>query len=376
MIHSHFPFWRRGGISPLMDRRSPSAFLLALALPLAQEKPYPLQKTGVQESVSVDQVVVDAHVIDARGNPISGLTIAEFLLRVDGRNVPIESTEWIAVDQPEVEPAAAASFASTSSTPSRTRPEPRAEQISPPGRLFILFFQTDLAETTRATGLLRIAFWAPRFVETLLPTDRVAVVSFDSHLKLRQDFTTDRQKLVVAIHDAIRTGSPSPPYPEGVPSLIPNFDFEAARLAVTPEKAIAIVARAAVPIVGAKSMIYFGYGLRTIGGLMGPNPRDSHDLAEALPALGHARISIFTVDTPTSTHTLARTLEGLADVTGGFYQKPDFLPDFVLDRVLRATAGRYVIVFKKPDLPRGSHTIELSLVGRAGRVLSKGRYLD
>jgi hypothetical protein len=201
-------------------------------------------------------------------------------------------------------------------------------------------------------------------------------VSFDSHLKLRQDFTTDREKLVLAIHDAIRTGSPGPPDPEAVPSLVPNFDFEAARRAVTPEKAIAIVARAAAPIIGAKSMIYFGYGLSTIGGLMGPNPRDRRDFLEALPAVGNARISIFTVDTPIVSHSLARTLKGLADVTGGFYQKPDFLPDFVLDRVLRATAGRYVIVFKKPDLPRGSHRLVLSLVGRPGRVLSKPRYFD
>ena len=73
--------------------------LLTLALVFPQEKPNPLQKTSVQESVSVDRVVVDAHVIDARGNPISGLTAADFRLRVDGRNVPIESTEWIAVDQ-------------------------------------------------------------------------------------------------------------------------------------------------------------------------------------------------------------------------------------------------------------------------------------
>jgi VWFA-related protein len=350
--------------------------MLTLALPLAQEKPDPMLKTGVQERVSVDRVVVDAYVTDTRGNTISGLTTADFRLRVDGRNVPIESSEWIAADQPEVEPAAAPSLASALSESPTARPEPGAEQVSPPGRLFILFFQTDLAEPTRATGLLRIAFWARRFVETLLPTDRVAVVSFDSHLKLRQDFTTDREKLVVAIHGAIRTGSPGPPDRETFPSLFPNFDFEAARQAVTPEEAIAIVARAAAPIVGAKSMIYFGYGLRTIGGLTGPNPRDSHDLAEALPAVGHARISIFTVDTPTVGHTLARTLEGLADVTGGFYQKAAFPPDLVLDRVLRATAGRYVIVFKKPDLPGGSHTIELSLVGRAGRVLSKSRYLD
>jgi VWFA-related protein len=349
---------------------------LLFALAFAQEKPDPLQKRGVEERVSVDRVVVDAYVTDTRGNPIPSLSAGDFRLQVDGRNVPIELTEWIAADQPEVDSAAAPSVVRPLPESPTVRPDPGAAQISPPGRLFILFFQTDLAEPTRATGSLRIAFWARRFVQTLLPTDRVAVVSFDSHLKMRQDFTTDREKLVAAIHGAIRTGSPGPQGRDALPSLVPNFNFVAARLAVTPEKAIAIVARAAAPIVGAKSMIYFGYGLRTIGGLAGPNPRDSRDLAEALPAVGEARISIFTIDTPTTGHTLGRTLEGLAKLTGGLYQKPDFLPDFVLGRVLRATAGRYVIVFKKPDLPRGSHTIDLSLVGRTGRVLSKSRYLD
>jgi VWFA-related protein len=349
-----------------------TAWLALLALMFPQEKPTSLQKEGVQERVSVERVVVDAYVTDRRGNPIPDLSAGDFRLRVDGLNVPIESAEWIAVDQPEVELPAASSLVRPLSESPPVRPKPGAVQLPPPGRLFILFFQTDLAEPTS----LRIAFWARRFVETLLPTDRVAVVSFDSHLKLQQDFTTDHEKIVTAMHDAIRTGLPEPPDRDAFPSLASNFDFEEALLAVTPEKSIAIVSRAAAPIVGAKSMIYFGYGLRTIGGLRGPNPRDRRDLMEAMPAVGEARISIFTIDTPTAGHTLAGTLEGLANLTGGLYQKPDFLPDFVLGKVLQTTAGRYVIVFKKPDLPGGSHTIDLSLVGRSGRVLSKSIYVD
>jgi hypothetical protein len=129
-----------------------TTLLLALALVFPQEKPNPQEKTGVEERVSVDRVVVDAHVIDTHGNPLSGLTTADFRLRVDGRNVPIESTEWVAVDQPEVAPIVAPSLASTSSESPSVRPERGAEQISPPGRLFILFFQTDLAEAARCAS--------------------------------------------------------------------------------------------------------------------------------------------------------------------------------------------------------------------------------
>lgn len=330
-------------------------------------------QSSYREDVRVDRVIVDAYVTDERGDVISNLAAADFRLRVDGQSVPIESVDWVAVDQSEVDTPVPAT-PGISATPSFARTA--KTQLPPPGRLLILFFQTDLAEPTRATGLLRIAYWARRFVETLRPTDRAAVASFDSHLKLRQDFTTDREKLIVAIHDAIRAGAEGPPEPHASPSLSRSFDYEAARLAVTPEKAIAIVARAAAPIIGAKSMIYFGYGLRTIGGLRGPNPKDSRDLAEALPAIGEARITIFTIDTPISGHTLASTLVSLAQLTGGFYQKPVFLPDFVLDRVLRATSGRYIIVFKKPDVPKGSHTIVIALARRSGNVFAKSRYLD
>jgi len=38
---------------------------------------------------------------------------------------------------------------------------------------------------------MRMANEIVRFLDRLLPTDRVAVLSYDSHLKLRLDFTND-----------------------------------------------------------------------------------------------------------------------------------------------------------------------------------------
>ena len=74
-----------------------------------------------------------------------------------------------------------------------------------PRRLIVFFFQTDYVPT-RLVGLVRMSFHAKRFLDALLPTDRVAVVSYDSHLKLRQDFTADRGKIDRALFASIRTG--------------------------------------------------------------------------------------------------------------------------------------------------------------------------
>src|SRR5437868_12418496 len=87
----------------------------------------------------------------------------------------------------------------------------------PPGRLLIFFFQTDQFVEARLHGLMRMALQARQMLDTLLPTDRVAVLAFDSHLKLRQDFTADHAKLERAIRKAILTGPPPDPDPEAFP---------------------------------------------------------------------------------------------------------------------------------------------------------------
>ncbi len=350
-----------------MRRALSLAPLLALVAgaPLAAQEP-PRREGSVRAEARVERVVVDAHVTDSRGDPISGLRPVDFRVKVDGNPVPLESAEWIPADSPEVPPTESAASPSEAS----------AGKEYPPGRLLIFFFQTNY-ERSRLVGLMRMSLQAKRFLDTLLPTDLVAVLSFDSHLKLRQDFTNDRERIRGAIYDAIRTGLTPRPEPGTGPSLARNFDFRAAKRAVTPEKALALISRAAAPIPGGKSMLYFGWGLGTIGGLAGPNPRDVRDYAEALPALAAARINIFTLDvTDADYHTLEVTLERISELTGGTYQKAHIFPSLAIDRVRRAIAGRYVLVFKKPDGPRGAHSIEVKLANRKGRVIARAYYED
>ena len=155
-----------------------AAALLWAAAAAAQE---PADRRGeVHEEALVERVIVDAHVTGPDGTPIPNLGPGDFVVKVDGKPIPLESVDWLARGSPEVDLRVLSEIASSAdgvSTPEAA-----------PGRLIVLFFQTDY-EISRLHGLLRMGIQARRFLRTLDPTDRVAVVSFDSHLKLRQDFT-------------------------------------------------------------------------------------------------------------------------------------------------------------------------------------------
>jgi VWFA-related protein len=347
-----------------MHRAGLAAFAaLAIASSLSAQAP-PGRPDSYREEARVERVVVDAHVVDRRGEPIPDLKAADFLVKVDGKPVPLESVEWVPADMPEVPYLGGAADTADSG-----RPGPA------PGRLIVFFFQTDY-NRSRIVGLLRMSLQAKRFLDKLLPTDRVAVVSYDSHLKLRQDFTSDRQKLDAALFASIRTAEPARDYDAYTPSLARNFDFAGARDAATPERGLLLTASALAPIPGGKSMLYFGWGLGTVGGMSGPNPAERRDYARALRALAAARVSIFTLDvTEADYHSLETSLRVTSDLTGGIYQKTHIFAGLALERVRHAIAGRYVLVFVKPPGKRGEHSIEVKLTRRKGDVNAR-RYYD
>src|SRR5712692_5353622 len=145
-------------------RKPASALLGLLALAWmasaeAQDRP-----GSYREQARVERVVVDAYVLDSRGDPIPNLSLRDFRVRVDGKPVPLESAEWIPADEPEL-PALPLEKMATDEL--FDAPE------HAPGRLLIFFFQTDLFVETRLMGLMRMALQARGLLDTLLPTDRV-----------------------------------------------------------------------------------------------------------------------------------------------------------------------------------------------------------
>ncbi|HEX9150141.1 MAG TPA: hypothetical protein VF958_13340 [Thermoanaerobaculia bacterium] len=340
--------------------------------PPARPAPTPPRPGAYVEEARVERVVIDAHVTYDDGEPIRDLVAADFVVRVDGKRVPLESVEWVAASEPE-----SAAVKPGEITWGETPSLPEPVLAYPPGRVIVLFYQTNY-EPVRSTGFLRMAQYTDHFLETLLETDRVAVVSFDSHLKLRQDFTNSRQKIRDAMLSCLKTAEPGRIEPGPFPSLARNFDYAAAKKAVTPERGLDLVARALEPIPGGKTMLFFGWGLGTIGGLTGPIPKEIKEYHRALQSLSAARVNIFTLDiTDADYHTLEGRLVGVSDATGGTYQKTHLFPQAALDRVTRAISGRYVIVFVKPNLPRGAHGVEVTLAGkRKGNVSARSYYED
>lgn len=314
----------------------------------------------IERSEHVVRLVVDAYVTDRSGDPIPDLLASDFVVKADGRPLEVESAEFVAAG------------ASEGPVPAPFPPAPAAEGVSapappayPPGRLIVFFVEGDLGRH-RTKGLMRVRQEIYRLLDRLLPTDRVAVVRFFSHLTVLTDFTSDR----AVIDEALRLGLGSSrdhdvkvsPYP----SLAANLDFVEARKAAHVERALELVASALAPIPGAKAVIFAGWGF-----FANHAPVEGVLYARALAALMRARANVFTLDTSDADwHTLETTLQVASQATGGTYAKTNVFAAQAVERVARALAGRYVLVCVAPDVsPR---QLEVSLADRRGDVVARG----
>lgn len=320
----------------------------------------PSRKGSITAKATVDKVLVDAYVLAPDGGVLLGLKPSDFLLRVGGEEVPVEDVDYVPANRSELPPRAPASAV-----------EPGTPEF-PEGRLIVLFFQADFARY-RTKGQMRMANEMVLFLDRLLPTDRVAVLSYDSHLKLRLDFTNDRAAIHRALFETLKIGgAPDPPPPNPFPSLAANFDVEAARKAASVEKGLFVTAQALDRIPGGKVMLFLGWGLH-----VNRAPVDARWQALAINALQQARVNVFTLDiTDADWHTLEVHLMNLADLTGGTYAKTNVFSSQALDLAFRAIEGRYVVTFAHPDRPPGRHLIELSLRAKKGKVLARPFYDD
>ncbi len=346
----------------VVRRPARAGLLLALgsllAVPAAGQEPS--RKGAVDAKVAVEKVLVDAYVLGPQGGALLGLTPPDFQLRVDGEEVPVEEVEFVPAGRSEMPPRAPAVAEETGI------PE------FPEGRLIVLFFQADFSHY-RTKGQMRMANEMVAFLDRLLPTDRVAVLSYDSHLKLRLDFTNDRAAIHRALFDTLRIGgAPDPPPPNPFPSLAAHFDVEAARKAANVERGLFVTAKALREIPGAKVMFFLGWGLH-----VNRVPVDWVWHARAVNLLQEARVNVFTLDVSDADwHTLEGTLMVLAELTGGTYAKTHIFSTQALELAFRAIEGRYVIVLSRPERPPGRHTIQLSLRKKRGTVLARPFYDD
>ena len=349
--------------------RAPIRSILAAALALGAVPAARAQVPQVVERVEVSRVVVDLHVLADDGRPVRGLTDTSLRVTVDGHPVRIESLRWtdgaVALrEAPEPLPASAA--------------EEGGADIMP-GPLVALFFQKDL-EPSRIEGLMAMLRQAEALVDGFDAGVRVAVASFEHHLELWSDFTTDRAAVRAILTRSIlfagRAGELASADP---PLLARTFDRDAGRKAYSMEQALAVLGGALERLPGSKSVVLVGHGFGRMtggGGLGAARVGFEPEYRDARRLLSRARATVYCLDvTRADSHTLETGLMSVAEDTGGFFLRTHWFPGQAVSRLGEALSGHYELSFEKPDLPRGEHVIRVELLGRKGVVFARRTYV-
>ncbi|HXO27729.1 MAG TPA: hypothetical protein VOA80_10320, partial [Thermoanaerobaculia bacterium] len=390
--------------APPASTAAPAASSAPAPVPAAEPGAVSAPRFG--EEIAVRLVTVVVRVVDGAGDPVLGLTPADLRVRVGRREVPVAAVDWVSAGaaaagpgesagpakpagtagasapaaadwRPPQAPAdSAADAAATPATPSTSAPP--ALPADAPGRLVVFFVQADNNAPSRVRGHLRTLPFTRELLAALQPADRVAVMSFDSHLKLWLDFTRDREPVSAAIWQAIHFGG-RPPGPPGLPaaresepdadgpSLARHFDFDAALRAASPERALAVTAAALAALPGEKELVFLAWGL---GDFSPMGTKMTPAFAPAVQALTAARASVFVLDvTEAESHSLEVGLRGIADATGGTYDKTNLFPSLAMRQLARTISGYYVLSLDAAALPESGGSVEVELRGRRGIVL-------
>ena len=323
------------------------------------------------ERVEVTRLLVDARVVDDRGVPIRGLGPSDFQVKIDGKPARVESAHWLGATPDETDAALRADRVAAEASPLVPDLPPEVR-----GRLIVFLFQKDL-EPSRITGLMQMLIRTRLFLDSLGPDDRVAVLSFDSHLKVWVDFTGNRDRVRHIFERGILFESPPAHFePTDGPSLLNRLDVLQGRRAFSIEKGLALLGRALEPIPGSKSVVLVGHGFGEMG--VGNSVLVDQAYGEARRALQAARASVFCLDvTDAAAHTMEVGLKTTAADTGGFFARTNEFPDQAIERLAGALAGHYVLFVEvERSLDRARHEVEVSLASRKGTVMAKRHYAE
>jgi VWFA-related protein len=322
----------------------------------------PFQQPRFDERVDVARVMIDVRVLDDGNKPVLGLEAAEFEVRIDGRRARVESALW-------ANDAAFESGDQLPDTPPTNHPDAGSR---PPGGLVVFLFQKSM-DALRITGLMRMLIDTTAFVDTLSPYDRVAVLSFDSHLNIWTDFTTDRARLrPIFRRGVLLERPPTVQRAQGV-SLLENLSADEARRAYSIERSLELIAHALEPLAGAKSVVLVGHGFGRFSA-SGVSMEASYE--PAARALLAARASVFSLDvTQADYHSLEAGLQLVSEQTGGFFARTHMFPALALKRLAGVLAGYYVLFVEKPKGPSAWHDLDVRVPRRKGTVLASAGYI-
>lgn len=327
------------------------------------------------------EVLLELTVTGPDGLPILGLGAQDFVVEEGGEVVDITSVTYrshqvFAGSEEELEAIQRSGSA--------------APQVV--DRHFILLFhdlrKTDFETKGVLSQQLRAAQGAKRWIQRELePNDHVAVLSYDFSLKLYQDFTIDRRRILGAIDRAVSRKPAGKIWPSRLPktgpSLARHMPLGDAMIDATPSTydALKVIAEAAGSVPGRKRLLLFSIGTGIAGHpeitLFGERE------PTLLETLNGRDVAVYTLDTTPSyaEHALAGVLQTLADATGGRYFHHIDRFDKPLRRVSRKEVGHYLVSFqsKKPRGARGFQRVEVRTVvpefevgGRLGYLYGQG----
>ncbi len=323
------------------------------------------ERTPFQERVDVARILVDVRVLDDSGQPVADLTTTDFAATIDGKAAVIDTVEWVAGDS-----GAAAQRPGTIAS----QPVPNSSRAPSGGRWIVLLYQkhSDLSDVE---GMMRLRRDFAAFAKVLRGTDHVAVLSFDTRLRLWVDFTNDVSLVTRVLNHEIFVKSPPVIAPGTFPSLAASTPTAVMARTHSVEESLKQIGDALAPLPGAKSIVILGFGMGTWVPAMGWVEM-APDYGSTLLALQRARVSVFSVDvTRADYHAREEGLRLIAEDTGGFYMNTHIFTTAALDHVAGALAGYYALFVVPPDVRKGTRRIEIRLSGRKRTILSRRVYV-
>lgn len=361
-----------------MRRRAQDLFivlipaLLSAGAGAAQEPP-----AAVEEEIRVEEVLLDVLVTDPRGHVVVGLGPEDF--RVTENGEPVELTSAAFYSHRRFLEAAGDAL-------------PSGVDVSrvPVDRYFILLFQDMHRVLPRLMAQqLEAGHRARRWVATLSPGDRVAVVSYDEALRVHLDFSSDLEAIERAIDEAAASRDPSARWPsrrpetEG-PSLLAHLPEgpELGRRSRRIQQALQLVGEAAAAIPGRKNLVFFGIGFGNVSdfGFYSPDPRYYPPMVQSL---NDGNVAVYGIDLVPADFSgrllqsgLGSALSSLAADTGGEYYFSFVNFSTPLERIDRDNNGYYLLSYRAehPRDAAGYQEVDVDTVNPRFEVRARRGY--
>ena len=350
------------------------AAALVLGAPLLAQNDQP--QGQFEGRVDVREVLLDVLVTDKKGNVIVGLDKNDFVVKEDGKPVDLTGITFY-----------------SNSRFLESQQETAKKGISvdrvPEDRYFILFYEDQKTKAVDAPRLLTQQILAGResrewLQRGMLPSDWVAVVSYDQKLIVHQDFTHDKRLLLQAVNEAIKSKDPGANWPsriknDGGPSLVANLPRGNALRDKTPTiyEALQEVADAAGQVTGRKNLLLFtpGFGRVDDFGLFTPDPRYYPPMMQAL---NDNNVAVYPIDLwPAGTdHPLASAMNKLALDTGGTYYFNFTNFSTPLEQVAKENSGYYLLSYRAthPSDKNGFQKVEVTTKNPEFRIRAREGY--